>query len=82
MLFPFRLDSREQVRFVLSSPRYEVNQEGVEGVTVQLVDPAKGLLHRYYTRPDLLLGLDPVKLACRGGLFVCEWVPFRTQLDQ
>ena len=62
MLFPFRLDSHEQVRFVLSSPRYEINQEGVEGVTVQLVDPAKSLLHGYHTRPDLLLGFDPVKL--------------------
>ena len=50
--------------------------------TVQLVDPAKSLLHGYHTRPYLLLGLDPVKLARRGGLSVCEWVPFRTQLDQ
>ena len=82
MLFSFRLNPGEQMRFVLSRPGYEINQEGVKSVAVQFVYPSKGLLHGQYTGPELLLGLDPFNLALRGGLTVGYWVALGAQPDQ
>jgi hypothetical protein len=70
MLLPFRFNAREKVRFLFSSPRDKVHQEGVKGITVQLVYPSKGLLHGHYIRLDFYLGFDPV------GLFFEDACPY------
>ena len=77
VLFTLRLDPCKQVRFVFSSSRNEIHQERMEGVRVQLINPAQSLLDGRNIRLNFGIGLDPLRgsleIACAltMGSFSC-----------
>ena len=70
MLFTLRLNPRKQVRFILSSSGNEIHQKGMEGVGVQLVNPAQSLLDGRNIRLNFGLGLDPFSWILRDSLCI------------
>ena len=74
VLLTLRLDPCEQVRFVFSGSRNEIHQKCMEGVRVQLVNPAQSLLDGRNIRFDFGLGLDPLRRVLRDSLCINDGV--------
>ena len=81
VLFTLRLDPCKQVRFVFSGSRNEIHQKCMEGVRVQLVNPAQSLLDGRNIRLDFGLGLDPLCRVLRDRLCINDGVLLLYQIQ-